>query len=487
MFCRFISVLMALVLYIWAPIHSYAITVTTFNGVANTAIGSLVGGKLGYLGESAVISRTLASMGGRVSALSAACGATGPGSALCMVAGSIATGVATCAAMWETGCRQTLEWAYDKSINFSFGSSGAVTVSGTGMNAATAPIYSNGTTVGGFCWTAGEGCWGSFQEALAYIWNNTMKQYPKATYGQPTFNQVSASQVDASYTFSIPELYLNNFPGTKQILRTTANKDCPAGTGIVNGVCTSNGVANTVFGQSVPYTPTSKSVAAAISDIPASAADKPVSNEALAAAANALWKAAAAADSAAASWTQARAITSADVDAWRAANTASIPTVADMAKPLAADATSPASFPYTPSGSGSGSGTGTGSGSFAWICGVSPLPPCSVAVDTAGVPSTVEGLANPTTAIADTFRPLDSRVNDPDKAGLWPAFPLINWSFALPTTCSVVSVPAFSPFLDSVDVCQFQPTFHGIMSVVWVLGGLFGSIGLFWRNVMATA
>jgi hypothetical protein len=138
----------------------------------------------------------------------------------------------------------------------------------------------------------------------------------------------------------------------------------------------------------------------------------------------------------------------------------------------------------TGTGTGTGTNTGTGSTSINWICGVAPLPPCNVAVDQTGVPTTVEGLANPSQAINETFNPLDSKVRNPE--GLWPAFPVINWSFALPTHCSVISIPAFAPVLDSIDVCQFQPIFHQIMSVVWVLGGLFGSIGLFWRNVMAT-
>ena len=347
MFRRIFSGFLALVLYLYAPVYSYAITVTSFNGVANSALGSLVGGKLGYLGESAAISRTLASMGGRVAALGSACGATGPGSALCMVAGGIATGVVTCAAMWETGCRQTHEWAYDKTISFAFGTNGTVTASGTGMSSGIAPVYSNGTTNGGYCWTAWDGCWGSYQEAWAYNVNKTMTQYPRATYNQPTFNQINAGQVDATYTYSIPEIYLNNQTYTKSITRSVATKDCPAGTGILSGVCTANGIANTVLGQPVPYTPAAKSPAAVVADLPDNATNKPASNEAIAAAANALWKAAAAADSAAASWTQARAITAADVEAWRTANAASVPTVADMAKPLAADTINPASFPYT--------------------------------------------------------------------------------------------------------------------------------------------
>lgn len=138
----------------------------------------------------------------------------------------------------------------------------------------------------------------------------------------------------------------------------------------------------------------------------------------------------------------------------------------------------------TSSGTSTGSNTNTGSGTSAWLCGLAGLPPCNVAIDSAGIPTSVDALANPSQLVSEAYKPLDTKVTNPD--GLWPAFPVINWNFALPTSCSVIAVPAFAPFLTSIDICQFQPTFHSIMSVVWVLGGLFGSIGLFWRNVMAT-
>lgn len=162
--------------------------------------------------------------------------------------------------------------------------------------------------------------------------------------------------------------------------------------------------------------------------------------------------------------------------------------------PYSPSATSPGSYAIpsvtlvsdTGTGTGTGTSTGTGSSSINWICGVAPLPPCSVAVDSTGVPTMVDSLANPSTVISDTFRTLDSKVSNPESAGWWPAFPLINWTFALPTSCSVLSIPDFAPFLSSIDVCQFQPIFHSVMSVVWAIGGLFGAIGLFWRNVMAT-
>ena len=55
----------------------------------------------------------------------------------------------------------------------------------------------------------------------------------------------------------------------------------------------------------------------------------------------------------------------------------------------------------------------------------------------------------------------------------------------MPTACGVIPVPAFAPFLSEVDICQFQPVFHDLMSVVWVLGGLFGAISMFWRKTFA--
>jgi hypothetical protein len=354
---RFFCSLLAIFITAWSPIYSYAMTVSSYTGTANKAIGSLVGGKLSSFGESAAITRTLSAMGGRVAALGSACGMTGPASALCTVAGGVATGVVTCAAMWETGCRQTLEWAYDKTLSLMF-SGGTVTASGSAMSPTSSPIYSSGTTSGGYCWTVAEGCFGSYQEALAYTFSKTMSTYPKASFNQPSFSQINATQVDATYTYSIPELFLNNMPATKSITRSVASMNCSAGYGILNGACVSNGVANTVLGTPSAYTPSAKSVPAVVSDVPDVAGAKPISNDALAAAANALWKAAAAADSAAASWSQARAITAAEVEAWRAANPGLIPTVRDMAAPLApSTSTDNPSFPYSPTGSGVDSGT----------------------------------------------------------------------------------------------------------------------------------
>jgi hypothetical protein len=156
----------------------------------------------------------------------------------------------------------------------------------------------------------------------------------------------------------------------------------------------------------------------------------------------------------------------------------------------------PGSLPENPplpdAGTGAGTGTGTVTGpspsttpsSSSWLCGIAGLPPCNVSIDQTDVPTSVDALSSPKTLVDEIYRPLDSKVGNPD--GIWPAFTVINWNFSLPTYCSVISIPAFSPVLDSIDICKYQPIFHSIMSVIWIIGGLFGSIGLFWRNVMAT-
>lgn len=109
-------------------------------------------------------------------------------------------------------------------------------------------------------------------------------------------------------------------------------------------------------------------------------------------------------------------------------------------------------------------------------CGLPGTPACRI--DETGTPA-----APPDTSAQDgdaIVRDTREAVTNPDT--FFPQLPPINWTFALPSGCSVIPTPAFSPALDSVDICQFQPMFHDLMGVVWVLGGLFGAIRLFWRD-----
>lgn len=113
-------------------------------------------------------------------------------------------------------------------------------------------------------------------------------------------------------------------------------------------------------------------------------------------------------------------------------------------------------------------------------CGLPGTPPCKI--DESGTP-TGEAVAGPE-AIDPVVDQLESCISNP--ASCLPALPSLSWNFALPTNCSAIPTPAFSPALEEIDVCAFQPTIHDLMSVVWMLGGLFGAIGLFWRKTLAS-
>lgn len=114
-------------------------------------------------------------------------------------------------------------------------------------------------------------------------------------------------------------------------------------------------------------------------------------------------------------------------------------------------------------------------------CGLPDTPACKI--EEKGTPEPVEDTAQKD---ADrVHKPLDDFLKDPKS--MLPSFPTINWTFRLPSGCAPLSIPAFAPFLQAIDVCQFQPIFHDIMSMIWVGGALFGAIGTFWRNVFAKA
>lgn len=117
---------------------------------------------------------------------------------------------------------------------------------------------------------------------------------------------------------------------------------------------------------------------------------------------------------------------------------------------------------------------------FTMPCGIAGTPPCAVKVDETGVPTEVAELADTQDLADQSTAPIDG-VEDPS---FWPSLPDVTFDFALPTGCVSLAIPAFSPYLEQIDVCEFQPMFHSIMELVWILGALFGAIGLFWRNSM---
>lgn len=114
------------------------------------------------------------------------------------------------------------------------------------------------------------------------------------------------------------------------------------------------------------------------------------------------------------------------------------------------------------------------------LCGLAGQAPCLVKVDETGVPNADDMDVNKG---KEAEKELDDFLRDP--TSIIPAFPTINWAFVLPSSCGVIPTPQFAPFFSSLDVCQFQPMFHDVMNVVWMLGGLFGAISLFMKSALA--
>lgn len=115
------------------------------------------------------------------------------------------------------------------------------------------------------------------------------------------------------------------------------------------------------------------------------------------------------------------------------------------------------------------------------VCGIDGKPACNVKVDEKGTPEALK--LEPQQEADKAFQELKDFAQDP--TAKLPAFPTLNWAFELPTGCLAISLPAFAPYLEAIDVCQFQPLFHELMSIIWVLGGLFGAISMFWRSALS--
>lgn len=113
-------------------------------------------------------------------------------------------------------------------------------------------------------------------------------------------------------------------------------------------------------------------------------------------------------------------------------------------------------------------------------CGLPDSPACKI--DETGTPVGID--QDPQTKIIEALKDPKKVATDP--SAFFPKMPVLNWSFKLPTGCSAIPLAAFAPFLTAVDICQFQPTFHDLMSVVWIIGGLFGAVQLFLRDSLAS-
>ncbi len=332
---------------------SHAATAPAYTGGINNTIGSILNSKLAKtaaLGPEydAQFQRTMGSITNGLTA-----------SATTLVAGGLAASVG--AISWPAllvaagvngvvsgavslGMDGLIKWLWPDSSH-----PNQVQLSGAGMTSQ-APVYSNGIAAGQTAWQTCGGSWGSPQEALSYCFSTTIAQYPTATYSVPTLTQNSSSQYTATYTYSIPPLGLNNQAGTKTVSAVAySGITCPAGSGYVSGsTCTSAGLN---VGPYSTYQAYWQSIGQAINALPESQKTVALSDDQLAAIANAVWKNAPATNPAGSTFNfnLTNPITAADIAAWRAANPNLAPSVKDFIGPVAAPGAStvPLAVPNT--------------------------------------------------------------------------------------------------------------------------------------------
>lgn len=116
------------------------------------------------------------------------------------------------------------------------------------------------------------------------------------------------------------------------------------------------------------------------------------------------------------------------------------------------------------------------------VCGAAPLPACAVKVDETGVPA--EGTADGKFAQAGT----DLGKVQTDAIGAFGdhqniSLPGWTWTFQFPTGCTPLVLGAFDDL--EIDVCQWQPIIHDLMSMLWIIAGIWGLIDLFRRTTGA--
>jgi len=135
--------------------------------------------------------------------------------------------------------------------------------------------------------------------------------------------------------------------------------------------------------------------------------------------------------------------------------------------------------PSTDYAGGGGGGVGSVNGQALVSCGLPDTAPCKI--DETG---TGDGSGSQTGNEAGVDGARDGHAGviegwgtNTDHAPEW------TWTFALPATCSPIPLTAFAPFIESIDVCQFQPVIHDLMSLVWIAAAIFGCTAMVFRTL----
>lgn len=132
-----------------------------------------------------------------------------------------------------------------------------------------------------------------------------------------------------------------------------------------------------------------------------------------------------------------------------------------------------------PRGGSEGNGVGAGGGLSVDVelstCGKPGEPPCKIDETGTPVPGDINGGSGTPGGQVDAAR--DDMLGRVSSIGAGPGGagglvkPEWTWTFTVPTSCSAFVITAFSPWLESwtIDVCEYQPIFHDLMSLIWII------------------
>lgn len=108
-------------------------------------------------------------------------------------------------------------------------------------------------------------------------------------------------------------------------------------------------------------------------------------------------------------------------------------------------------------------------------CGLPGYAPCKI--DEQGTPPPEDPFEDPD----EWFDPIRGVFDNPPTADTsW------SWAFSLPSSCSVLTVGTFAGHTVTLDLCQWQPMIHSIVSMVWLIAGIWLGVGMVGRTLGGT-
>jgi hypothetical protein len=213
-------------------------------------------------------------------------------------------------------------------INWYLDSTGKVTTQPTGT--VVQPIYSNGLQIGQLAWTVSGGYWGSPQEAISYVFSQTINTYPNAVYSNVVTSYTNSTTATIAYNWNIPTIGSGSATKGATAVIWNGTVTCPAGSGFVSGTsCTGAGLQNA--GSGLGAAPVqSYTLQQAYNNLPSAAQTAALSPDLAAETANRLWRdAAAQPDYQGVPWSAANPTANTDFTSYQTAQPALWPTNSD--------------------------------------------------------------------------------------------------------------------------------------------------------------